>query len=478
MGTMPRLVRIVTFLALFGTPWTALAAEAVSVQELVLRAKPVVALVTARVDAEVTVNCGAGSVTVKPFPFQETGTGWFIDGRGYLITNAHVVDPAHRLPPWVTHELKKNAVDQACVDPMLAKQGFMRGQRPEVEEQIRRRVDMGGIRLKLFPQVTVLLSNGTVLPVEIKKFSPPLLLDVSGKPIPDSGRDLALLRVKDGVYPALGLSDADSQIGDPLHILGFPGVVLSHELLNKTAALEASVTSGTVSGFKQDAIGQDVIQTDAPAAPGNSGGPGVGHRGKVVGVLTFVSLSPTGGSIVQGFNFLIPARDIKKFLEGTEVAKPGESAFNAVWVAGLSDLFGERFKGAAAKFAEANKLLPDLVDVKRALAEAEFKVKNPPPRPFPWAWVTLGLALVSGGGYGAIWFRRWQRNRFRIKAGEVVKMLEEGLNPLLIDVRKESAAKTSPLKIPGATYITPEALERGEAGIEVDPNRVVVAYCS
>ncbi|MBI4589482.1 MAG: trypsin-like peptidase domain-containing protein [Candidatus Rokubacteria bacterium] len=475
---MKRLTRMMMAVALSWPAATAFADEAIPVQELVLRAKPAVALVTARVDAEVTVNCGAGPITVKPLPFQETGTGWFVDGRGYLITNAHVVDPAHRLPPWVTHELKKNAVDQACVDPMLARQGLMRGQRPDVEDQIRRRVDMASIKLKPLPQVTVLLSNGTVLPTEIKKFSPPLLLDASGKPVPDSGRDLALLRIKDGVYPALALAEEDTKIGEPVRIIGFPGVVLSHELLNKTAALEASVTTGAVSGLKQDAIGQDVIQTDAPAAPGNSGGPAVGHSGAVVGVLTFVSLSPTGGNIVQGFNFLIPGRDIKKFLQGTEVTKPGDSRFNPIWAAGLRDLSTDSFKSAAAKFAETNKLLPDLPDVKRALAEAEFKVKNPPPRPFPWAWVTLGLALVSGSGYGAMWLRRWQRNRFRIKAGQVVKMIEEGVNPLLLDVRKESAAKTAPLKIPGATYISPDGLEKGQAGIEVDPNRTVVAYCT
>jgi S1-C subfamily serine protease len=38
------------------------------------------------------MDCGQGPVTVTPAPFVETGTGWFIDGRGYLITNAHV-DP-------------------------------------------------------------------------------------------------------------------------------------------------------------------------------------------------------------------------------------------------------------------------------------------------------------------------------------------------------------------------------------------------
>lgn len=473
---LKKLAQIMAVVVL-GWPAPARADEVVRVQELVLRAKPAVTLVTARVDAEVTLNCGAGPVTVKPFPFQETGTGWFIDGRGYLITNAHVVDPAFRLPAWVVHELKRNAVDQACVEPILMRQGLMRGQRPEVDDQIRRRVDLASVKVKSLPQVTMLLSNGTVLPAEVRKFSPPLLLNMAGKPVADSGRDLALLRVKEGVYPALSLSDAEVLIGDPVHILGFPGVVLSNELLNRSAALDASVTSGSISGLKMDAIGQDVIQTDAPAAHGNSGGPAVGHSGSVVGVLTFVSLSPSGGSIVQGFNFLIPAKHVEKFLEGTDV-KPGESRFNPVWAGGVSDLLNERYRSAAAKFTEADRLLPGLVDVRRALTEAEFKVKNPPPRPFPWAWVTLALALVSGGGYGVIWHRRWQRNRFRIKAGEVVRMLEEGVNPLLLDVRKASAQKSSPLRIPGSVPITPEALERGETGIKVEADRVVVAYCS
>ena len=119
-------------------------ALALSVQEAILRAKPGVALVTARVDAEITMDCGKGPVTVKPAPFVETGTGWFVDGRGWVVTNAHVVDPVHRNPPWVAHELKKKAIDQACVEPALRAKGLMRGQRPDVEDQIRREASARG----------------------------------------------------------------------------------------------------------------------------------------------------------------------------------------------------------------------------------------------------------------------------------------------------------------------------------------------
>jgi S1-C subfamily serine protease/rhodanese-related sulfurtransferase len=449
------------------------------VQEAILRAKPAVALVTAEVRAEVTMNCGRGTVTVRPMPFVETGTGWFVDGRGYVITNAHVVDPAHRMPAWVTHELKKKAIDQACVDPALRAQGLARGQRPDVEESIRREAGaraMASAQVTPLPQLSVLLSNGVTLKAEVVKFSPPLLLDMNGRPLADAGRDLALLRVKEGVYPAIRLGERDAKIGDPVHILGFPGVVLSHELLNQSVTLEASVTNGAVSGFKQDAIAQDVIQTDAPAAHGNSGGPAITDDATVVGVMTFVSLSPSGGAIVQGFNFLIPAKDVRAFLKDSPVARPGESRFSDAWQAGLDALFSARYATAVARLGEANALQPNLSDVKRALAEAEQKLKNPPPQPFPWAWITAAVTLLSVGVYGAMFGRRWWKNRYRILPGQVIGAIENGRNPMLVDVRTRTDFETSPLRLPGAVRLEPEAVEAGQLDFSAEHEALIVTY--
>jgi S1-C subfamily serine protease/rhodanese-related sulfurtransferase len=461
--------------------WTLLAptaAAALSVQQAILVVKPAVVLVTAEVRAEVTINCGSRTVTVRPMPFVETGTGWFVDGRGYVVTNAHVVDPAHRVPAWVTHELKKKAIEQACVDPVLRAQGLARGQRPELEESLRRAAGeraLATAQVTPQPQLSILLSSGVSLKAEVVKFSPPVLLDMNGRPVADAGRDLALLRVKDGVYPAIGLSERDAKIGDPVHMLGFPGVVLTHELLNQSATLEASVTNGAVSGFKEDAIGQAMVQTDAAAAHGNSGGPAILDDATVVGVLTFTSLS-SGGSIVQGFNFLIPAKDVRAFLRGTPVSRPGESRFNDAWRAGLDAMFAERYATAVARLAEANALLPNLADVKRELAEAEQRVKNPPPRPFPWAWVTAAVTLLSVGIYGAMFGRRWWKNRYRILPGQVIGALEDGRNPLLVDVRTRSDFETSPLHLPGAVRLEPEAVEAGRIDLTAEHDTLIVAY--
>jgi S1-C subfamily serine protease/rhodanese-related sulfurtransferase len=470
-------VRWATVLAaIAGLAATPAPSTALPVQEALLLAVPAVVLVSAEVKASVTVNCGQGPITISPRPFIEVGTGWFVDGRGYLITNAHVIDPAYRVPPWVAFDLKLRAVEEGCVNPALKARGLARGQRPDLEEELLRAIPLAAVKLTPKGRVSVLLSNGADLEAQVAKFSAPITLDANGNPLKDSGRDLALLKVQDGAYPALSITNKEPKVGDELRILGFPGVVRDHELLSRTALKEASATKGEVSGFNTDAIGQDVIQTDASAVHGNSGGPAVDDRGSVVGVMTFVSLR--GNAAVQGFNFLIPAKDVRAFLAGTDV-KPGGSRFNPVWAAGVEALFEERYSAALAKFREADGLLPGLVVVKRSMREAEYKLAHPPPRPFPWAWTIAGaLALLSVITWSVWGARRWKRNRYRVHPGQVVDFMERELNPVLLDVRVPADYETSPLSIPRAIRLDPERITEGHIDLPVDKNQLIVTFCT
>lgn len=464
---------------LLAAPEAASAARAVSVQEALLRAKPAVALVAAEVAAEVRLDCGKGARRVTPPAFRETGTGWFVDPDGLLVTNAHVVQPAHAPGRWLTHTFARRAVETACLPAALARQNLAPGERPDLEERVRSKVLQAVLptaKVTLTPSISVLLSNGTRLPAEVKKFSPPLSLE----PGQISGRDLALLKVPGQDFPVLPLAKSrEAKIGDPLHILGFPGVVLSHELLNQSATVEASVTNGAISGFKQDRSNRPVIQTDAPAAWGNSGGPAVTDRGEVVGVLTFVSLAPgPAGAIMQGFNFIIPSEAVETFIVGSEVRVGAESRFNTLWWAGLRDLFEQRFTQAEKRFQAVNEFLPNLPDVKRMLAEAQEKIKNPPPQPFPWGWVALGVTLVSASGFGGMWGRRWWKNRFRILPAHVIALMERGLSPVFLDVRGQNDFEASPLKLPGAIRLAPEEAEAGHLHLQVESRQTIVTYCA
>ena len=293
-------------------------------QEGLLRAKPAVVVVLSEVSAEVTLDCGTGPTKVTPPVFRETGTGWFVDGDGWVITNGHVVQPAHETPRWLVNQQAQRAVVTACLPKALERMRIVPGEKPEADDAIKRKLldkVLPTTKVNLTPQVVVIISNGTKVKAEVKKYSPP----VSTEPGAMSGRDLALLKISGDAYPVLPLTDSKvAQIGDPIHILGFPGVVSTHELLNKSTSREASVTNGAVSGFQEDVSGAPMIQTDASASWGNSGGPAVDDRGAMVGVLTFVSLAPgPEGGIVQGFNFIIPSQAVRDFVSGTPVKVGG-----------------------------------------------------------------------------------------------------------------------------------------------------------
>jgi serine protease Do len=468
-------VAVVTALASF--PVAASAQKPITVQEALQRAKPAVVLVVAEVASEVTLDCGSGPQKITPPVFRETGTGWFLDADGWLITNGHVVQPAHEPPRWLANQQAQRAVTTACLPQMLKRMGLRPGDSPDREEAAKRKLldtVLPTAKVNLQPQIFVVTAKGR-LKAEVKKYSPPVS-EMSAK-------DLALLKVT-GVtgdsFPVLPLADSRSvQVGDPVHILGFPGVVLSHELLSKSTMVDSVVTNGAVSAIQADASNNPLIQTDASAAWGNSGGPTVDDRGKVVGVLTFVSLAPGAeGAIVQGFNFVIPSAAVTDFVRGTPVKVNGASKFNDVWYAGLTAFYAEDYTAALRRFEEADKLHPNLPDVRRKLVEAREYVKNPPPKPFPWFWVAVGVTLVSAGGFGGQWLHRWNKNRYRVQPFEVVRMMESGKVPTIIDARNVDAYEKLPLKIPGSVRVTPDDLAGSLAGLDLDTTRPVVAYCT
>src|SRR5262245_57009098 len=96
--------------ALAAPPWAA----ALSAQEAILLAKPAAVLVVSRVSAETVVDCGRRAFSMSPPARVEVGSGWIVDGRGFVVTNAHVV-----LPVEAASELKRASIEEACVKPAI-----------------------------------------------------------------------------------------------------------------------------------------------------------------------------------------------------------------------------------------------------------------------------------------------------------------------------------------------------------------------
>ncbi|MGH7584609.1 MAG: Do family serine endopeptidase, partial [Gemmatimonadales bacterium] len=118
----------------------------------------------------------------------------------------------------------------------------------------------------------------------------------------DPRTDLALIKVEDGPFPYVKLSDKPPRIGDWVIAVGNP------------FGLGGTVTAGIVSARGRD-IGasayDDFIQIDAPVNKGNSGGPSFDTEGNVIGVNTAI-FSPSGGSV--GIAFDIPADTVKSVI--------------------------------------------------------------------------------------------------------------------------------------------------------------------
>lgn len=112
----------------------------------------------------------------------------------------------------------------------------------------------------------------------------------------DATFDLALLKII-GEFNPLSLADSDSvQVGQGVIAIGNP------------LGLQFSVSQGIVSGIhRQGPNGLNVyIQTDAALNPGNSGGPLINSRGKVIGINNFKSSSG------ESLGFALESNQIKQ----------------------------------------------------------------------------------------------------------------------------------------------------------------------
>ena len=119
----------------------------------------------------------------------------------------------------------------------------------------------------------------------------------------DPDNDLAVLQAKklpDDLQPATLITTGDLRPGDEVLAVGFP------------FGFGPSASTGVISGLKREFVSSDgkraltnLIQFDAAANPGNSGGPLVNMEGEVLGIVTAI-LNPTHQGFFVGLAFAVP----------------------------------------------------------------------------------------------------------------------------------------------------------------------------
>jgi S1-C subfamily serine protease len=100
--------------------------------------------------------------------------------------------------------------------------------------------------------------------------------------------------------PAVLGNPGSMRVGDEAYVVGHP------------FGLYASMSAGVISGFNRtfhlpnsDRTLEGLIQFDAAANPGNSGGPLLNRSGHVIGIVTGI-ITPTENSFFVGIGFAVP----------------------------------------------------------------------------------------------------------------------------------------------------------------------------
>jgi len=310
---------------------------------------PAMALVYSRIDYTGTYyipwTSGDEAFTVTSY-IGAMGSGFFVNSRGYLITNGHVVY-SFTSKNYKDDYYTKDLIIQDAVVTMLNHYSQTYGYTFS-QADVQYTLDYNrqyGQTSDLFRSVYIILGDAQGDVIEAKRGISATVVNND----PFLGRDLALLKVELTNTPALLIADSDSvSTGDTVYAFGYPGVVTFHPALSPSTLLSPSMTSGIVSAKRLTAQDISAIQHSASVTHGNSGGPLVNEEGKVVGVNNMGSINDVGLE-VAGFNFAIASNVLKNFLQENGVEN-SQGTIDSQYQRGLAYSYTKMYASAKSDF--------------------------------------------------------------------------------------------------------------------------------
>lgn len=280
-----------------------------------------------------------------------SGSGFFVEPDGYIVTNAHVVKS--------THEGIDAGKDELLA--MLAQEvAAQHGAAKRVEDILKDTLVMDRLRKATeFVSVEafnlVIMSDGSTLPYEIKAY---------GGAKEDAGvkKDVAVIKIETHNAPCLPLGNSDAiDLLDKVLVIGFPSAAYNPGVLDEKSGQIASVTDGTISARKSLTNGVPVLQVSAAATHGNSGGPVINENGEVVGLLTFSIAVPNqrngAPEEIAGFHFVVASNTVKEFVRQAGI-DAAQGSTDRIYRQGLDLMWRGQFEAAAAKFGMVCRLYP------------------------------------------------------------------------------------------------------------------------
>jgi S1-C subfamily serine protease len=235
-----------------------------------------------------------------------SGSGFFIDGQGHIVTNRHVIkfdknklrafrEKIDQLEDALEKErktiktLKERLANATGDDNRQKLENFIRAKKENYEKYDRLYWKLQEQRRRIaYSDYPAAIRVVTLDGREFTAYD----IDYS------DNFDLALLTLQEVYQKPIKPNFQHLSPGTRVYTIGNP------------KGLRHTVTAGIVSGYRGYQEEGTVIQTDAPVNPGNSGGPLIDEQGRVLGVNTAI-LNNT-----QGIGFAISIQDVwKEFAE-------------------------------------------------------------------------------------------------------------------------------------------------------------------
>ena len=351
---------IVAALVVIHTP--ALGSPEVSKARLISDlAYPATVLIYCRVD---------GLVDTPDYEIQASiaviGSGFFVNPNGYIVTNGHVVFAVDNNDPLqdsvVRYYLLYNAFE-ALVE-YFQEQGYALSEEDVqmIYDYVMRHGEVKSVTLNVW----VILGEVKGADIEAKGIKARI---VAKSPFIE--KDIALLKIDLENTPTLLLGDSSEvKVGDEIYAIGYPGVVVFHEMLSPETMLVPSLTRGIISAFRRTISDTPALQTDAAVTHGNSGGPALNSEGEVIGVVNMGSVDPNEMIKVAGFNFLVPSNLVRDFLRENGVENKG-GPVDELYLRALALYYAKCYDSAIREFKRVLELFPYHWYVKKLMADAQ-----------------------------------------------------------------------------------------------------------
>lgn len=345
-------------------------------QKLAVYAKPAVVRIIAgcRGNYDFDPPGKDGQKSSHDFSTIGLGTGYFINPKGYILTNAHVVEAAkdgevgcrERLFDNLVRELEEvnslENVDQETID-YYEKYAKLRAESFEYHQNV------------WLPNINS--DNVDIFEFDIKEI---------GSLKPGSSKDVAVIKIQLNNAPTLRIGDSDTvELRDKVLAIGYPFTGDAINQLQTDSILESTVTGGSVSNINKRLTDNSLIlQLDLAVSNGSSGSPVLNESGEVVGMITF------GGTNVDGalIPFAIRTSELFEFISQAGTTHE-EGTVDRLYKQGLEFAWKKDYTGAKAKFEAVRDLFPQHSEIDRLLKDNNTDIAE--------AWDNPNYNFLIGG---------------------------------------------------------------------------------